>query len=215
MARDASVEAATQDESRKHAEHVTIDQIVAYNMRQWRIEAGMTQEELGELLGLSAANVSATERSADLGRDRRRFDAQMLTELSIALSVPLVALFLPPDDDGLTFSGPHIDDEDRGTKDGRYSMRDLMALVVMTDSEDDAPAMNAYRRRFIAAVAQYLDPDWAKEVARWFRARNSWEVIEDQIQRFRAREAEALRIADEYRTMALAFETEIGEDSEP
>src|SRR5450755_4005243 len=82
------------------AEHVTIDQIVARNMRHWRRTAGMTQEELGARLGWSDRNVSAAELSSDEKRDRRRFDAQTLANLSLALCVPLIAFFLPPDDDG-------------------------------------------------------------------------------------------------------------------
>ena len=117
------------------AEHLTIDQLVARNMRRWRLAAGLTQDELGARLGWTgpraAANVSAAERSADPSRDARRFDAQTLTELSLALSVPVVAFFVPPDDDGqrarYMFTAAGRD----------YDMSDLMALAVMTDSPDD------------------------------------------------------------------------------
>src|ERR1700690_800863 len=82
------------------AEQVTVDQLVALNIRHWRNAAGLTQADLGGRLGWSAANVSAAERSADPARDPRRFDAQTLTEIALALGVPLAALFLPPGDDG-------------------------------------------------------------------------------------------------------------------
>ena len=78
---------------------VTIDQVIAANMRYWRREARMTQEELGKLIGQSDANVSALERSADDNREKRRFDAQAITEIALALGVPIPALFLPPADD--------------------------------------------------------------------------------------------------------------------
>lgn len=168
------------------AEHVTVDQIVARNIRHWRREAHMTQEELGQKLGWSAANVSAAERSADSARDPRRFDAQTLTEMSLALGVPLAALFLPPEDDGeravYVFTGP----------DGDYGMGDLMERVVMTDSDDDAPVMQAYRRRYRAADGRYLDPEWRDEVASWLRHIEVDELRADRADRLRAG-AESLR----------------------
>jgi transcriptional regulator with XRE-family HTH domain len=149
------------------AEHLTIDQLVARNMRRWRLAAGLTQDELGARLGWTglraAANVSAAERSADPARDARRFDAQTLTELSLALSVPLVAFFFPPDDDGqrarYMFTAAGRD----------YDMSDLMALAVMTDSPDDQPVMQAYRQAFTALAGRYLDDEWQLEVGAWLR----------------------------------------------
>ena len=70
---------------------VTADQIVALNLRHWRRAAGMTQEEAGARLGWSDKNLSAAERSWDADRDRRRFDAQTLTEMALALGVPVAA----------------------------------------------------------------------------------------------------------------------------
>lgn len=162
------------------AEHLTIDQVVARNIRHWRRQAGMTQDELGRRLGWSAANVSAAERSADPSRDPRRFDAQTLAELSLALSVPLVSLFFPPQDDGervgYIFS----------TADGEHDMGDLMSLVVMTDSDDDQPVMEAYRERFREAVGHYLDEKWETAVAAWLQPAEEKALRAERADRLRA-----------------------------
>jgi transcriptional regulator with XRE-family HTH domain len=144
------------------AEKVSVDQLVALNIRHWRTAAGLTQAELGERLGWSAANVSAAERSVDPARDARRFDAQTLTELALALGVPLAALFLPPDDDGKRVSYCF-------TATGRtWGMGDLMELVVMPDSVDDSPLLEAYRERFnAAAMRAATGPAYARLVSRW------------------------------------------------
>ena len=119
----ATVSPVEQAETDLEVRHVTIDQIVAMNMRYWRRAAGMTQEDLGFRLGWSAANVSAAERSAEEGRDRRRFDADTLTALSLVIGVPLHAFFFPPGDDGdgkrYVFTPPPEYDE------GEFGMRDL------------------------------------------------------------------------------------------
>lgn len=143
-------------------EPVSIDQVVALNVRLWRIAAGLTQAELGERLGWSGAVVSAAERSVSDARDRRRFDAQTLAELSLALGVPAAALLLPPPDDGERVSY-------RFTAAGRtWDMGDLMELVVMPDTTGDSPLMDKYRERFSAAARRAASgPAWERLVARW------------------------------------------------
>lgn len=120
-------------------EDLGIDQVVAFNMRRWRTAAGLTQEELGQRIGWTGANVSSAERSADPGRDRRRFDAALLVSLTTALGVPLAALFLPPPGTG----GP--------------AMAALFARI-LPDSLADSPAMDAYRIALAEAARDYLDP---------------------------------------------------------
>lgn len=150
---------STQQPERPPEAVVTADQVVASNIARFRRAAGMTQAELGAVLGWSAANVSAAERSADRGRERRRFDAQMLTEISLALGVPLAGLFLPPSDDGtaasyrISAAGACLD------------MGDLMASVVMIDNDDDTGQAEAYRDAFAAAARRYLSPEWAERTA--------------------------------------------------
>ena len=193
---------ADHDEAPPEATPVDMDQIVAMNIRYWRRAAGMSQEHLGKLLGWSAANVSAAERSADEKRERRRFDASTLTALSLALSVPLIALFLPPEDDGTAkrylFQAP----------DGERDMGDLMALVVMTDSDDDSHVMLAYRQRFQLAADTYLDEEWARAVGSWLRNLESAEVRAIRTARMRTRQAEALRAAAEWGSLADAIDPE-------
>lgn len=165
------------------SEHITIDQLVARNVRRWRLAAGLTQEELGARLGWTgpraAANVSAAERSADPSRDARRFDAQALTELSLALSIPIVAFFFPPEDDGqrvrylFTAAGDERD------------MSDFMALSVMTDSPDDQPVMQAYRQAWTALAGRYLDEEWQLEVGSWLRPIEEPELRAERAERLR------------------------------
>jgi transcriptional regulator with XRE-family HTH domain len=146
-------------------EHVTIDQIVALNIRHWRRAAEMTQEELGERIGWSAANISAAGRSADSGRDRRRLDAHTIASAAIALGVPIVALFLPPPDDGLRQRYLfHNRERDADC----LSITDLMDIVI-PDSGDDTPVMTAYRERLQGAISAYLDPSFGAQVARFLR----------------------------------------------
>lgn len=84
---------------------LTVNQLVAYNVSNYRRHANMTQEHLAELLTFfsgkpwSKATVSAAERSLD-GTRVRQFDADDLLSLSQALGVPVPGFFLPPDDDG-------------------------------------------------------------------------------------------------------------------
>ena len=143
-------------------EPVSIDQVVALNVRYWRTAAGLTQAELGERLGWSGAVVSAAERSVDEARDRRRFDAQTLAELALALGVPLAALLLPPPDDGERASYRFI-------AGGRtWGMGDLMELVVMPDTAEDSPLMEKYRERFrTAALRAASGAAWGRLVHRW------------------------------------------------
>jgi transcriptional regulator with XRE-family HTH domain len=191
------------DQDAPPVEHVTIDQVVALNIRQWRREAGMTQEELGRRLGWSAANVSAAERSADPSRDPRRFDAQTLTQLALALGVPLTALLLPPDDDeestAYIFDGPG----------GEHDMREFFVFALMPDFADDSPAITAYRRRLDIAAGKYLDPEWREEVGSWTRQVEPDEVRADRAARLRASaasmRAEGNRGAEELESLAAAI----------
>ena len=179
-------------------ERITANQVVAINMRRFRIAAGLTQGEVGERLGWTAAVVSAAERSADAARDSRRFDARELAEIAGALGVPLIALFLPPPDDG-----------ERACyllarRNGDSSMEEYMEELVMPDSDDDGPAADAYRDALNAASRRYLTPDWADRVAAWFSAGMTTQQRADEVQILRDRRRELLdtaaaleRIADQ------------------
>lgn len=90
-------------------------------------------------------------------------------------------------------------------------MGDLLALVVMTDSEDDSDVMAAYRIRFQAAADTYLDEEWAKTVGSWLRRIESAELCAIRVARMRIRQAEALRAAAEWESLADAIDPE-GDD---
>ena len=183
-------------------EHVTIDQIVALNIRYLRRAAGMTQEELGERIGWSAANISAAERSADRDRERRRFDAHTITSAAIALGVPIIALFLPPPDDGLEQRYLfHQREQDADC----LTMTDLMRAVV-PDTGYDTPVMDAYRKRFEAAVTYYTDPEFGAQVARFLRDATSDELRADRAARIRQRQAELQGVVAELADIASALE---------
>lgn len=147
--------------------NMTVDQVVAVNLARFRRAAGMTQGELGAHLGWSAANVSAAERSADAARERRRFDAQTVAELSLALGIPLAAFFLPPPGDG-------TDADYSLTVGGKsWTMGDFMSFVVMIDNDDDTGQAEAYRNAYRDAAVHYLDPEWAARVAGYFTGQSA------------------------------------------
>ena len=131
---------------------ITVNQLVAYNMAAFRKAAGLGQQEFGEPLGWSAASVSAAERSWD-GRRIKKFDADEIVLIAAALGVPLAALFLPPEDHGtavqyvLHFGGKKV-----------KSLDDLLPLA-LPGFGGDSPAMEAYRKRIIAAGASGLEVD--------------------------------------------------------
>jgi transcriptional regulator with XRE-family HTH domain len=204
MATGSSVDQEAETETR----HVTVDQIVAMNMRHWRRMAGMTQEELGSLIGWSAANVSAAERSADGDHERRRFDAGTLANLALAFEVPLIALFFPPYDDSPArqYKFPALPgDRDRETE---LDMSQLLHFLVLPDSGERSQIMNAYRGRFATLAESYLDDDWAKEVARFLSVIEDAERRSVRVAQLRARRAELLRAAEELGDLADAIDNE-------
>jgi len=149
--------APADDYSGLPCEHVSVNQIVAINMRRWRRAAGLTQEELGNRIGWTGANISAAERSAEPGRDKRRFDADTLVALARALRVPLAAFFLPPDDDGIgkRYLFHPLPDVCEGMS--------VLVSMLVSDPGDDDPV--AYREAYVAAVDGYLDPVRGAELA--------------------------------------------------
>jgi transcriptional regulator with XRE-family HTH domain len=177
---------------------LTLNQVVAANINLYRQAAGITQRELGARVGWSNVSVSEAERSRD-GRIHREFDAAELGALAWALGVPVVALFLPPPgDDG----------------EGRYAAGSvtldaagLMSALVMPDSDDDTPPMQAYRERFNAAAGRWLDPEWAAAVARW-TGEDAPDARAAAAARLRDRAAAQRDLAAELDQMAAAVEGE-------
>jgi hypothetical protein len=140
---------------------------------------------------------------ANGGQDRRQgrlFDVQTLIAIALALGIPLSGLLLPPEDDGTAAryfftAGDH-----------RYDMRSLMKLVVMPDTDDDSPALNAYRERLLAAASRYLDPGWVKEAARWLREAEPREMRADRAARLRSERNMLLQVAEELEKLADALD---------
>ena len=131
---------------------MTVNQLVAYNMGYFRKAAGLGQQEFGEPLGWSVASVSAAERSWD-GKRVKKFDADEIVQIATVLGVPLAALFVPPEDHGtavryvLHFGGKKVKDLD-----------ELLSLALPAFG-GDSPAMDAYRKRIIAAGASGFQVD--------------------------------------------------------
>ena len=125
---------------------MTVNRLVAYNMAFFRKAAGLGQQEFGAPLGWSVASVSAAERSWD-GKRVKKFDADELVLIAAVLGVPLAALYLPPEDHGtavryvLRLAGTEVKDLD-----------ELLPLA-FPGFGGNSPAMDAYRKRIIAAGA--------------------------------------------------------------
>jgi len=172
-------------------------------MKLYRQAAEMKQDKLGRRLGWSAANVSAAERSVSGDRDRRRFDAGTTTAIADALGVPLVALYLPPPDDG--DGKRYVLRVGDGTTEQLLSMTDAMWLA-MHDRDGDTPALNAYRDRLRDSFAFYLDPHWSESLARWLADNDDKEARRVRAERIRARRRQLLEVADELEELAGAID---------
>ncbi len=142
--------------------HVTINQIVAYNLARFRKASDLTQEQLGEMLRWSKVVVSAAERSWD-GKRVRQFSADDVLSIAMVLDIPISALFLPPEDDGVDRRYLfHLSD---GKGPICHNMYDLFTFLSSEPPYDDEPATLAYRQRYIAAENLYLDPGRGDELA--------------------------------------------------
>jgi transcriptional regulator with XRE-family HTH domain len=171
--------------------HVTVDQVVAMNVRYWRQKAEITQQELGERIGWTAPNVSAAELSADPAKDKRRFDAQTLVSVARALRIPLAALFLPPEDDGI--ARRYLID----VADECLGMNELAAAIVSAPDDGDGPVITAYRERYLAVLTTYGDPGRGEQLARYMEDLTTASERAERLQRLRwQREALAATVVD-------------------
>lgn len=139
--RDVSDEAEKQQSGGLPQRRVTINMLVAYNVAEYRRAAGLTQKQLGELLGWSEASVSAAERSWD-GKRVREFDADEMVRIAGLLDLPLIALLLPPAGDGTKIDYAFTAGPDE---------MDSEALLtrVITDYQGDGPTVVAFRERLM------------------------------------------------------------------
>jgi transcriptional regulator with XRE-family HTH domain len=136
---------------------VTINQLVGYNMAEYRKAARLTQDELGKRLGgWTKVAVSAAERSWD-GKRIRKFDADELVTIARALGVPVVALFLLPEDAGTAkryvLDGPGFPD-----------LTTLLLRDILPARGGDSPPMAAYRQRLMALGVSDIESWWVRAV---------------------------------------------------
>lgn len=193
--------------SRPPVRMINANQVVAWNLARYRRAAGLTQQEFGAKVGWSGATVSEAERSWD-GKRAREFDAQTLTILATALGVPIIALLLPPYDDG--------PDEryviDCGRERGQMDMGEYLALAVMPDGDEgDSPATTAYREQYRAVIDRYRDPRWAARAARWVKGMQSTVMLAELAAKLRDRERSLAEASAEFRDLACAIETALEE----
>lgn len=181
---------------------ITVNQVVAWNIAYFRHEAGLTQQELAGRLGWPQNRISEAEVSWK-GKRTREFDAHTLIALALALGVPLIALFLPPLDDGkdaaYLFRPPGWG-EDLG-------MADLVGVIIYgTEDADDTEARAAYGRRLIGQVAEYLGEEWRDEVTRWRLRVEGPEALKERALRMRAESARLQADAADLGAWAEALE---------
>lgn len=118
-------------------------------MAYFRKASRMNQHELGRLLGWSNNAVSAAERSWD-GKRIREFDADSIAAIAGALGVPVIALFLPPEDAGIAVH--YLLD----SGDAKVQLN-LASLPAVALAEEDSPVTAPYQRRLAMAGAFYRE----------------------------------------------------------
>jgi transcriptional regulator with XRE-family HTH domain len=184
--------------------HVTVNQVVGYNMARWRTAAGITQAELGERLGgWSNATVSAAERSWD-GKRIRQFTADEIVAIALELGVPVPALFLPPEDDGASVRylfHPH----NGGTC---LDMAALFSLLLPETAEDPAPGKQ-WREAFEQATGRYLDAERGEELLASLRGWTTAEARAARLERMRGHRAAVLEMLADHDELAMALERDI------
>lgn len=180
------------DYSELPGQHVTINQLVAWNMAYFRKAASLTQEELGERLGWSKAIVSAAERSWD-GKRVRQFTVHDVTAIAMALSIPIAAMFLPPEDNGVDRRYlTHVAEDMAGrahqaeVASNCLSMHDLMTYVMSEPGDSaESPAMKRYRERYVTALNSYFGADFAAERLQYVENLGTEERILEHLRRLR------------------------------
>lgn len=183
--------------------HITINQLVGFNIARWRKAAGLTQAELGEMLGgWSNATVSAAEKSWD-GRRIRQFSADEMVAIALALEVPLAALLLPPDDDGAAVRYLfHAHEHGAGCSD----MASLFSIL-FPESAGSSPAEGEWQAALGAAVNRYMDPDRGADYITYLEDLTSTERRTERLRRLRAHRAAMLAVLADLDQMAGAIET--------
>jgi hypothetical protein len=145
---------------------MTANQLVAYNLRRAREEAGLTQEQAAALLEpylgrrWSKASFSVAERSADARARRRLFDANELLAFSQVFKRPVAWFFTPPAEaERIKVTLGEPSDVSRVLGRG-----ELLELVTPTDLYVGAHARQVRRNAdALRRIADALDPAARKE----------------------------------------------------
>ena len=186
--------------------HVTVNQIVGFNVARWRKAAGMAQRELGEILGWSIQTVSAAERSWD-GKRIRQFDADDILALCVALQIPIAALFLPPSDDGAKVRYLfHVPERDPNC----LEMGSLFSLL-MPEATGEGPAEQAWQDAYVAASNRYLDPGRGADLIAYLEDLTTAERMEQRLARISRHREALLEAVGDLDQIATAIERKIHE----
>lgn len=206
---------SSQQQGQPPGQYVTIDQVVAWNLAWYRNQAGLTQQELADLVGTSKGAISEMERSWN-GKRPREFKAQFLASAATKLGIPLMAFYLPPFDE-------EDDDEKQDDRfwftatDGQcgepLGMRDLLILA-MPDNDERTDLMDDYRYRLRLQVDRLLDAGWARDVARWQRMREDRATLARRAARLRFTETKLRETMADVTAMAEAIEASLAENEE-
>lgn len=191
---------------------LSVNAICALNLAYFRKAAGLTQEELGEMIGWGKSMVSTAERSANESGRVRQFSANDLVSIARALKIPLAALFLPPEDHGtavryIVTDAPYDEESEADTL--------LPTLFPTYKAVAGSPAMDAYRKRALAAgTTSWSDfavrvqevADAAAEILARNRGRH-----EDEDERYRQALDERLRALGELLAQREALNQQVTE----
>lgn len=143
--------------------------------------------------------MSAAERSWD-GKRVRAFTADDIVAIAAALAIPIIAMFLPPEDDGVNLRYlidlPIRRRPDGGSLNMCYTMHDLMVYVVPEpgedDHDDDYEVPTRYWNRYVAAINSYLRAHAVAELADYVEDLSTEERIVEHLARLRG-QYDALR----------------------
>jgi transcriptional regulator with XRE-family HTH domain len=182
--------------------HITVNQLIGYNMARWRKAAKFRQQEIGDAIGWSKATVSGAERSW-AGKRERKFTADDLIGIAQAIGIPVAALFLPPDDDGASVRYLFR----VGSEPGCREMGDLFSLLI-PEAQVEEPHGTEWREAFKGAVARYLDRERGAELMSLLEDMASAERRAARMERIKYQREAALGWISDLDQMRLAIEAE-------
>lgn len=129
-----------------------IDEYIAKKLRQFRIEAGMTQDQLGELTGISFQQVQKYEKA------KNRISASRLFEFAQFLNKPVSAFFVGIKSDR-TYYNYDFRSERRQTKNLKNFDKEVLPLVKAFKKID-----NPQSKKNLIALANSISRQKRKKV---------------------------------------------------